>query len=65
MNTDLNAINVVAVVAIGRHIDLYVNMHHIASLSGISYSNSEIGLAAQENTNPTEVVFSNAKVWTL
>jgi serine/threonine protein kinase len=65
INTGLNQSNVIAVVVIGSNISLYVNNQQIDSVSDSTYSHGEIGVAASSIGNPTEVVFSNAKVWTL
>ena len=64
INTGLNQSNLVAVVASGSTIDLYVNHHKIDSYSDSSYSQGQIGVVAFDVNSPTEVVFSNAKVWT-
>ncbi len=64
INTGLNQSNLVAVVAKGSTIELYMNNHHIDSVSNSSYSGGRIGVFASDQNNPTEVVFSNAKVWT-
>jgi eukaryotic-like serine/threonine-protein kinase len=64
IKTGLNQSNLVAVVAHGSTIDLYVNHHGIDSVSDSSYSQGHIGVFARDENNPTEVVFSNAKVWT-
>jgi len=63
INTGLNQSNLVAVVAKGSTIELYMNNHHIDSVSNSSYSGGRIGVFASDLNNPTEVVFSNAKVW--
>ncbi len=55
--------NLLAVVARGNNIDLYVNNQYITSVQDSSYSNGQIGLVAQDETEPAEVIFSNAKVW--
>ena len=65
INTGLNQPNVIAVVANGISIDLYVNNQHIDSVTDSTFSQGEIGVAASSNSNLTEVVFSDAKVWTL
>ena len=62
----LNQINLVAVVAIGSMITLYVNNQQIASVMDSTFSLGQIGLAASAlaiNGHPSELVFSNAKVW--
>ena len=64
INTGLNQSNLMAVVAKGTTIDLYVNNHKIDSVSDNSYGSGQIGVAATYLKSPTEVVFSNAKVWT-
>ncbi len=65
INTGLNQSNLLAVVANGSNIDLYVNNQHVDSVSDSTFSQGEIGVAASSTGNPTEVVFTNAKVWTL
>jgi eukaryotic-like serine/threonine-protein kinase len=64
INTGLNQSNLLAVVASGSTIDLYVNQQKIDSVSDNSYGSGQIGVGATYLTSPTEVVFSNAKVWT-
>ena len=64
IKTGLNQTNLVAVVASGSTIDLYVNNHKIDRVSDNSYGSGQIGVAATYLKSPTEVVFSNAKVWT-
>lgn len=64
-HTGLNQANLIAVVARGNTIDLYVNLQHIASVSDSTYSRGQIGVYAEDGVNATEVVFSNAKVWKL
>ena len=60
----LNQTNLVAAVARERNsIDLYVNLHFVIHISGITYG--QIGVSASDVSNPTEVAFSNAKVWTI
>jgi len=65
INTDLNQSNLIAIVANGSTLDLYVNRQRIDSISDSTYSHGQIGLAAQSQSgeNPTEVAYSNAKVW--
>jgi Domain of Unknown Function (DUF1080) len=66
INKGLNQSNLVAVVAHGTTIMLYVNHQQIASATDSTYSHGPIGLyVIPYNNHPTEVVFSNAKVWTL
>jgi eukaryotic-like serine/threonine-protein kinase len=61
----LNQPNLLAVVARGSTIDLYINLIHIATVMDSSASHGQIGVIANDISNATEVVFSNARVWTL
>ncbi len=56
--------NVIAVVANGSHIAAYVNDQPLISITDTTYSQGQIGVAADNDNSPTEIVFSNAKVWT-
>ena len=53
--------NLIAVVARGSHIDLYVNRQLIRSLSDTTFQSGQVGVVALAG----EVAFSNAKVWKL
>jgi eukaryotic-like serine/threonine-protein kinase len=64
----LGQTNLIAVVAEGSTIRLYVNHLQIASVTDSTYSHGSIGLFADtyiSRERPTEVVYSNAKVWVL
>jgi eukaryotic-like serine/threonine-protein kinase len=64
----LNKINLLAVVAMGTTITLYVNHQQLAVVTDNTYNLGQIGLVASPyaNTNdPTVVVYSNARVWSL
>jgi hypothetical protein len=65
INTGTNQSNLIAVVAQGSNINLYVNLHPIESVSNNAYSQGQIGLIAEDINSPTDVAFSNARVWTL
>ncbi|TMD57394.1 MAG: hypothetical protein E6I93_02765 [Chloroflexi bacterium] len=66
IHTGFNQPNLVAVVLTGNNVDLYVNMQLIVHASNIDYSQGGVvGLAAQDRTRPTEVVFNDAKIWPL
>ena len=64
IHTGLNQSNLIAVVANSSTLDLYVNNQKIDSVSDSAHSQGQIGVAATDLKNPTEVVFSDAKVWT-
>jgi hypothetical protein len=62
--------NLIAMVAEGSTIRLYVNRQQVDSVTDSTYSRGYIALAAETyisltNYHPTEVVYSNAKVWVL
>ena len=66
INQGLGQTNLVAVVARGSSLDLYVNHQKINSISDGTYSQGQIGACASGHYgDPTEVLFSNAKVWIL
>ena len=64
----INQTNIIAVVAQGSTFTLYVNHQKIALVADSTFSHGRVGFVAGPLDNPgnsTEVVFSNAKVWTL
>lgn len=63
--TGLDQTNLVGVVARGDAISLYVNKQLVTSVTDSTYSSGAIGVTADPNTNPTEVIYTNAKVWKL
>lgn len=65
IHTGLNQPNAVAVVANNNSIALYVNDQFITSAIDNTYSQGQIGVAADNDNSPTIVVFRRAKVWTL
>ncbi len=65
IKTGLNQSNIIAVVASGSDLDLYVNHQHIAYVSNSTFSQGQLGVCAEDAGNPTKVVYENAAVWTL
>ena len=66
INTGSGQTNLIAVVARGSNIDLYVNQHHIDGTQDTAYSNGTIGVLAKNFVKgKSEVEFSDATVWTL
>jgi len=65
INQGLNQTNVVTVVVKGRTFTLYVNQQEIDRVTDNTFSHGQIGVIAYDITHPTEVVYTNAKVWTL
>lgn len=67
INAGLNKSNLIAVVARDNTLDLYVNQQNVDSINDSTYSHGGIGVVADgfPGNHPTEVVYSNAKVWKL
>jgi len=65
IKTGYNQSNLIAVVAQGNSFDLYVNLQLLAHASDTTFSKGQVGVIAIDSGHPTEVVFSNAKVWEL
>jgi eukaryotic-like serine/threonine-protein kinase len=65
-NAGLNQSILLAIVAHGSTIEVYVNNKKIESVNDSSYTQGQIGVfeSDQNGNGTTEVVFSNAKVWT-
>jgi hypothetical protein len=61
----LNQPNLLAVVAQGSSIDLYVNGQSILHISNSTTSNGLIGVAADATDQPAEVALTNTRVWIL
>ncbi len=60
-----NQANTVKVIAEGAELDLFVNGQYIATVNDFTYNQGSIGVAASDDTNSTDVAFSNAEVWQL
>lgn len=67
INVGLGHTNTIAVLARGHYLYLYVNQVQIDSAYDTSYNDGTIGVLAKafDLFRPTEVVFSDATVWTL
>ncbi|MBV9231202.1 MAG: hypothetical protein JOZ18_17965 [Chloroflexi bacterium] len=61
----MNQTNLMAVVARNGTFDLYVNQQKLDSVSDTTYTKGQIGLDASTSGVPAEVVYSNARAWTL
>ncbi len=65
IHTDLNQVNLLAVVVQNGAIDLYVNQQKIGSYDDSTYTHGQIGVFAGSAGNSANIVFSNVKVWQL
>lgn len=61
----LSQTNTLAVVANGSSLDLYVNLKHLAAFHDLTLRSGQIGVFAENDGAPMEVMYSNAKVWLL
>ncbi|HEY3994283.1 MAG TPA: DnaJ C-terminal domain-containing protein [Ktedonobacteraceae bacterium] len=61
----LNQSNEITVVARQTTMYFYLNRQYLGSSNDNSYTAGEIGVFAESMKNPTDVAFSNAKVWKL
>jgi serine/threonine protein kinase len=60
-----NQTNLIAVIAQGPSIALFVNRQYVTSVTDSTISQGAIGVIAQDDSNPTNVAFTNAQVWQL
>ncbi|TMD52532.1 MAG: serine/threonine protein kinase [Chloroflexi bacterium] len=70
IHTGLNQLNQIDVVAIGSRIEVFINQQYVASVvdrGTPAFVEGQIGLYAKSENNqvPTDVTFSNLKVWML
>jgi len=60
-----NQSNIVAAVASGNQIRLYINKQYIITVIDDAFSQGRFALDVRANTQPTEIAFNNAKIWQL
>ncbi len=65
VTTGQNQTNVVTVVAQGAELNMYVNNQFVLTMNDSNITEGSIGVGALDDSNSTDVAFSNAKVWTL
>ena len=61
----LNQSNEITVVARHAAMYFYLNRQYLGSTNDNTYTTGQIGVFAESAKNPTDVAFSNAKLWTL
>jgi hypothetical protein len=64
IKTGLNQNNLLAISVEKGRIDLYINMRPIVSVNDTTLAHGQVGVVAEDILQPTEVVFSNARVRT-
>jgi len=67
INAGLNQSNLVAVAVQGSTINLYINHQKIDNIDDSTYTHGQVGVTADGfvTNHPTEVVYSNVRIWTL
>jgi hypothetical protein len=65
VNTGNSQSNLIAVVARGNDLYLYVNKQYVDSTSDSTYRSGQIGVVTDSDTSGAEAVFRNAQVWKL
>jgi len=63
-NTGYNQSNRLQVIVTNTRIQLFVNNQFVTSVGISSYGQGYIGVFVKDRGNPTEAIFSDAKVWT-
>src|SRR5947209_6966208 len=63
-NTGYNQTNLLQVIVTNSRIQLFVNNQYVTSVGISGYGQGYIGVFVKDRGNPTEAIFSNAKVWT-
>src|SRR6266849_2473992 len=66
-HTGIGQTNLIAIVATGPNFSLYINHQYVnkGSDSANTLSSGLVGVSADSNSNPTEVAYSDARVWML
>ena len=62
-NTNLNQSNLVAILARGKTITLYVNSTYVDSVDDATFAGGQIGVFAEDNQEASEIAFEQAQVW--
>jgi hypothetical protein len=65
VTTGLQQDNTLTVIARKQHFDFYINGKYITSASDSTLSNNQLGVVASSSGTPTQVLFSQAEVWSL
>lgn len=62
-NTNMGQANVIAVLARGTTITLYVNSAYLDSVNDSTFAGGQIGVFAEDNQEASEISFEQAQVW--
>jgi hypothetical protein len=65
LKTGLNQDNTICVIAQGNTMNFYFNGHYVITVQDGSLASGRIGVTADDNTNVTEVAYTQAQVWIL
>ena len=61
--TDMNQANLVAVLARGKTITLYINSVYVDSVNDGTFAGGQVGVFAEDNQEASEISFEQAQVW--
>ncbi|HVB62300.1 MAG TPA: serine/threonine-protein kinase [Ktedonobacteraceae bacterium] len=64
INTKAGQMNLLAVKVVNNAISIYINKQPITTIADTSFSQSDIGMIAEDTGAATDAVFSNVLVWT-
>lgn len=65
INPGHSTTNTIAVVANGKTLTFYVNHTNIASITDSTYAKGYVGMIAEDMNTSTEVIYTNARLWTI
>ncbi len=65
INKGTGQTNLITVIARDTNLYFYANKQYLGSISDGTFKSGQIGFFAEDNTNPTDVAFSNLQVWQL
>lgn len=65
INTGIGQTNLLCVIARGSEIAMYVNRQPVAEAQDSAYQGGQVGVVADEDSDTTDVAYSDAQVWAL
>lgn len=65
IHTGIGQTNVLCVIVQGSAIAMYVNQQPVAETQDTAYQSGQVGVVADEDSNTTDVAYSDAQVWAL
>lgn len=65
INTGIGQTNLLSVIVRGSNIAMFVNREPVAETQDTAYSSGQVGVVADEDSDTTDVAYSDAQVWAL